>query len=394
MNRSPRIKGFLWMGILVAAAGGLAWSLRPQPLSVRTAPVERGPLVATVSAEGRTSVKELYAVPAPVDGELERVAVHAGDVVAAGAVVAEMRPAASRPLDARSRSEATAAAAAATAGVARADAAEREARTALEHANSLYATARLLAERGAGPRADSEHRGHETEMRRRGVDEAAAASQAARAELARARAALAPANVKAGQVTAVRAPAAGRILRVLRESAGPVVAGTPLLEIGDTNALEVRADLLSSDAAQVRRGAAATVTGWGPPEPIRARVRRVDPAAFTKVSALGLEEQRVHVVLDFDGAPPAGLGHDYRVDGAVVVWAGADVLKVPSTALFRVGDRWAVFTVQDGRARRSLVEVGPSDGTSTVVKSGLGPGQSVVVQPSDAIDDGTRVASL
>jgi HlyD family secretion protein len=179
---------------------------------------------------------------------------------------------------------------------------------------------------------------------------------------------------------------------VVKESAGPVAAGAPLLEIGDVARLEVDADLLSSDAAEVRPGAAATVTGWGGPAVLQARVRRIDPAAFTKVSALGLEEQRVHVVVDLTDPPPPGLGHDYRVDVAVVVWEGRDALRVPSTALFRVGNRWAVFRVVDGRARRLLVDLGPTDGTLTVVTAGLQDGDEVITQPSDMIEDGTRVS--
>jgi HlyD family secretion protein len=173
-----------------------------------------------------------------------------------------------------------------------------------------------------------------------------------------------------------------------------VAAGTPLVEVGDVGSLEVSAELLSSDAAAVRSGARGTITGWGGPQAIRARVRRIDPAAFTKVSALGLEEQRVHVVLDLATPPPPGLGHDYRVDVAVVVWEGRDVVRVPSTALFRVDQRWAVFVVRDGRARRTLVDVGPTDGTWTVATSGVHEGDTVVTQPSDAIRDGTRLASL
>lgn len=181
------------------------------------------------------------------------------------------------------------------------------------------------------------------------------------------------------------------MLRVLRESEGAVAAGTALLEVGDVTHLEVDADLLSSDAALGREGAEGSLTGWGGAEALGARVRRVDPAAFTKVSALGLEEQRVRVVLDLIDPAPPGLGHDYRVDVSVVVWEGRDVLRVPSTALFRVGDRWAVFRVSNHLARSVLVDLGPSDGASSVVTGGLGEGDEVITQPSDAIDDGTPV---
>ena len=391
MKRNLHLKRYVWIGALLAAAAGVASAVRPRPVVATTATVQRGALAAMVSGEGRTRVKDLYVVAAPVDGQLDRVVVHPGDPIETDGLVAEIRPAASRPLDPRARAEASAAVAGADAEVARAAAGEREARMALEHADSVLATTRQLVQKGAAPTADLEHRGHEAEMRRRGAEGAAAAAREAQAGLARARAVLGSASLKPGQTTAVRSPVAGRILRVLRESAGPVASGTPLVEVGDVESLEVQADLLSSDAAGVRAGAAATITGWGGSQPIRARVRRVDPAAFTKVSALGLEEQRVHVVLDLIDPPPPGLGHDYRVDSAIVVWQGSAVLRVPSTAPFRAGDRWAVFVVRDGRAHEAIVELGATDGTWTMVTDGVREGDLVVAQPSDAIVDGTRV---
>lgn len=390
MKRSGYGKRMIWGASLLAVAAAMAWTLRPQPVHVTTATITRGALMSTVSGEGRIRARDLFVVAAPVDGQLERVTVQPGDTIASNDAVASIRPAASRPLDARTRAEANAAVASARAAVERAEASEAEARVALEHAGSQAATTRQLAESGSVPAEQLTHRGHEVEMRRRGLEAATAACAQARAELARAHAVLGAAS-DTSQPTLVRSPAAGRILRVLRESAGPVGAGTPLLEVGDVSRMEVNADLLSSDAAAVRPGAAATVTGWGGPKALEARVRRIDPAAFTKVSALGLEEQRVHIVLDLAEAPPPGLGHDYRVDVATVVWEGKDVLRVPSTALFRAGENWAVFRVADSRARKILVEVGPTDGTWTVATSGLREGDEVITQPSDSIEDGTRV---
>jgi HlyD family secretion protein len=186
---------------------------------------------------------------------------------------------------------------------------------------------------------------------------------------------------------------AGSVLRVLRESAGPVAAGTPLAELGDVTDLEIVAEALTGDALSVRPGAAAAAR-WAGGREVAARVRRVEPAAFTKISALGLEEQRVRVLLDLTGPPPAGLGHDYRVDVDMVVWRGERVLRVPATATFRAGDRWAVFVVEDGRARMTPVEVGPSDGDFVAINSGLDEGDEVITQPSDTIEDGKRVAPV
>jgi HlyD family secretion protein len=391
MKRSGHIKRVVWGFVLLVVVAAAVWALRPQPVPATTALVTRGSLASKVSGEGRTRVKDLYMVAAPVDGQLERIAVHPGDATSVDAALAVMMPASSRPLDPRARSEANAAAAAAKAAVARAQATEQEARVALEHADSQLETTRKLTQSGAIAPDELTHRTHEREMRRSASDAAAAAAVQARAELARALAVLGTAT-EPGQVTSVRSPVTGRILRVLHESAGPVAAGAPLLEVGDVTRLEVDADLLSSDAAGVRDGAAATVSGWGGAQPLSARVRRIDPAAFTKVSALGLEEQRVHVVLDLTNPPPPGLGHDYRVDVSIVVWEGQDVLRIPSTALFRVGDRWAVFRVSDLRAHRVLVDLGATDGTWTVVTGGLREGDEVITQPSDAIEDGTRVS--
>jgi HlyD family secretion protein len=390
MKRSGYVKNATWGGALLATATAVAWTLRPQPIHVTTATVTRGSLSATVRGEGRTHVRDLFVVAAHVDGELERVVVRPGDAIAAGDILAAIRPAASRPLDARTRAEAKAAVASAKAAVARSDATEAEARVALDHAESQLHTTRRLAQSGSAPAEDLTHRGHEAELRRRAVDAATAAAAQARAELARAQAVISTAG-DAGQPTPVPAPTAGRILRVLRDSAGPVAAGTPLFEVGDVHRLELRAELLSSDAAEVRPGAAAAATGWGGPQSLEARVSRIDPAAFTKVSALGLEEQRVRVVLNLAGPPPPGLGHDYHVDVSIVVWTGKDVLRVPSTALFRAGERWAVFRVVDLRARKALVDIGQTDGTSTVVANGLQVADEVIAQPSDAIDDGTAV---
>lgn len=391
MKRRTRVDRWLSLFAAVVVVAGAAWALWPKPIQVEMARATRGPLAETVSGDGRTRVKQLYVVATPVDGELERIALQAGDPVEPSMPVARIWPAASRPLDTRSRADALAAADAARAAVARAEAVEREAGIALTHAESKLAQTQKLAAAGSVPVAESEHQGHETEIRRRALDAARAATHEARAQLGRALATLVTDRRGSAPAAVVTAPLPGRILRVIRESAGPIAAGTPLVEIGDVTQLELVADLLSSDAAKVRTGATASVTGWGG-RPLVARVRKVEPAAFTKVSALGLEEQRVHVVLDLDEAPPHELGHDYRVNVAIVVREDRDALRVPATALFRDHDRWAVFAVEHGRALDVLVEIGASDGTLTAVTSGLADGATVIAQPGDVIKNGTRVA--
>jgi HlyD family secretion protein len=391
MKKRKHLKRWLWLAAAIAALAGIAWALWPKPLEVDAVRADRGPLAATVRGDGRTSVKQLYVVASPVDGELERIALQAGDPVDPGSPVAKIWPVASRPLDPRSRADALAAADIARAAVARAEAVEREATVAVEHAESERARNEKLVAKGAIPAAELEHQGHQTEIRRRAFEAARAATREARAQLARTSSLLAVDKPRGPLPAAVvSAPGAGRVLRVIRESAGPIAAGTPLVEVGDVGELELYADLLSSDAAQVRVGAAARITGWGG-KPIAARVRKIEPAAFTKVSALGLEEQRVHVVLDLAEPPPPELGHGYRAEVAIVVWEGSEVVRVPANALVRDGDRWVVFVVQDRRARSVPVEIGASDGAWTAVTSGLAERAMVIVQPSDSIEDGTRV---
>lgn len=390
-QRRKKVRRLVWVLSGLVAIAGLTWVLLPSPVPVETVAAARGELAATVRAEGKTRVKQLYDVLAPVDGTLQRITVQAGDPVESDTTVARIAPLAVRPLDPRSRGEATAAVTATRAAVSRADAAVQEATAAAEHADSQLETARNLAERDVAPRQDAVHAGHAAEIAHRALDEARAAARQARAELARASAVVGTAGgASDGDAVVVTPLAAGRVLRILRESGGPVAAGTPLLQIGDVTQLEVVADLLSSDAARVKVGAEATITGWGG-DTLAAKVRRIDPAAFTKVSALGLEEQRVHVTLDLVGEPPPNLGHDYRVDAHVVFWEGDDVLRVPATALFRRGSDWAVYVVRDGRARLTKVDVGPSDGTWTVIDRGVSAGESIVVQPSDEVRDGVRV---
>ncbi|HET7542367.1 MAG TPA: HlyD family efflux transporter periplasmic adaptor subunit [Polyangiaceae bacterium] len=393
MTRAP-IRRSIWAAIGLAVIALLVRALRPEPLLVEVAAVTRGTVRSIVSSEGRTRVKALYTVTAPVDGELDRIVFDPGAELNAESVVARIRPIAPRPLDARSRAEAAAAVVAAREGLARAEAAEREAEVGVEHVQSQFARTQKLAESGSTPQADVEHGGHQVLMAQRGLEAAQALVRQARADLARATAVIAPLSENgAVAVVEVKSPVKGQVLRVLRESGGPVATGTPLVEMGDVRDAEIVADLLSSDAALVRPGALATVSGWGG-APLSAMVRRVDPAGFTKVSALGLEEQRVRTVLDLKEPPPQGLGHDYRVDVAIAVWEGKDVLRLPSTALFRSADKWATFAIRDGRARLIQVETGPSDETSTVITRGLAAGEKVILQPSDAIQDGTRVGIL
>ena len=389
MKRPSRLVVPVAAGVVLVVA--VAWVLRPTPVLVEIATATRGPLVATVSAEGKTRVHDLFVVAAPVDGELDRVTLKAGDPVSMSVPVALIRPAASRPLDPRSRDEAVAAVAAARAAVQRAEAAEREAVAALGHAESSARTSGVLAKQGVVAPTEAEHAGHQVDIRRQAVQVSQSAVAQARAELIRAEAVVAAPTPAGQRVTEVRAPVSGRVLRVIRESAGPVAAGAPLLEVGNTSGLEIAGDFLTTDAMAVQPGSSATITDWGGEQPLTARVRQIEPGAFTKISALGLEEQRVSVVLDLVGERPASFGNAFHVNVNIEVWKGTNVLTVPSTALFRVGSDWSVFVVRDGRAHLTRVTTGHSDGSRTVIEHGLTTGDNVVVQPSDGLRDGGRV---
>ena len=373
-------------GVLLAAVGGTVYVMRPKPVEVETALASRGPMRATVDAEGRTSVRDRFTVAAPVTGRLRRIALHEGDAITLGQVVAWIAP---MPLDAPSRQQ----------GEARllgAQAALREAEVRLGQARVAEADAKKVADRReivfrAGAISQEELEQMRLAHAAR-VDDLAAAGarvRAASAEVDAARAALLGASGRAPEV-AVRAPARGRVLRIPEASERIVAAGTPLIEIGDESSLEVTADVLSSDAVQLSVGDIAEIDEWGGTRPLRARVRTIEPSAFTRVSALGVDEQRVNVTLDLLESPPS-LGDNFRVEVRVTVWERPDALAIPASAVFERDGRWAVFTVRDGRARTRTVEIGHRTAATVEVLRGLDAGDRVILFPSDQIAEATRV---
>jgi HlyD family secretion protein len=378
-----------WLAAAALLALLLAWTMRPAPLEVETAAVARGPLRETVREDGVTRVREHHVVAAPIAGRLLRVELEEGDAVAAGDVVARI---ASAPLDPRAIEQAGAHVAAATAAAREAAAVVQQQRAGLDQARRDAARLRTLARAGAVAEHDAELTETDAEARARGLAAAGARLAAAEAEVRAARAGLAdadPAAVAGATVTLVRAPVGGRVLRVAQESESAVAAGTPLLELGDAEALEVVVDVLSSDAVGIRPGMPMVVEEWGGPGALEGRVRTVSPGAFTKLSALGVEEQRVNVVGDLLGTA-AGLGAGYRVEARIVTWEGSSVLKVPSSALLRRGGGWAVFVLDGGRIRLREVALGHRGETEAEVLGGVGEGERVVLYPSDRIADGVR----
>ncbi|MEW6322823.1 MAG: efflux RND transporter periplasmic adaptor subunit [Acidobacteriota bacterium] len=379
---------------LAIVAGLLAVALWPQAVPVETAVVGRGPLVVTIDEEGETRVRDRFVVSAPVAGRLLRIALEPGDSVARNTtVLARLLPEPPALLDARTLAEAQAAARAAEAGVGRASAELDRAVTAQQLAAAELRRVRELFDAGLATAQALDAREAEARAADEAVRAAGFAASTAEAELQRARARLRPAPAAAGAVVEVKAPVTGVVLRRLRESESVVRQGEPLVEIGDPSRIELVSDLLSSDAVRVAPGARVIVEAWGGDRPLAARVRRVEPSAFTKISALGVEEQRVNVVMDVEGPADAwaALGDGYRVEVRIVVSEGQHVLLAPGSALFRRGDRWAVYVVEGGRARQAFVEPGRRSGRDAEILSGLQDGDVVVAHPGDTLQEGARV---
>ena len=381
--------------LLIAVVGGiLAMALWPETLEVDTAVISRGSLVVTVDEEGRTRVRDRFVVSAPLGGRVLRIELEPGDRVRRGDVVARVDAGAPPLLDVRARADMEAAVNGARAVRERAQAEEQRARAALALAEREVLRSRTLAAAGALPAQDADARETEAQLAGEAVSAAAAAVRAATAELERALVPLAaPSPQTRASVVPVRAPVDGTILRRLRESESVVPPGEPLVEIGDPAKLEIVADLLSTDAVRVTVGARATIEQWGGAAPLGATITRIEPSGFTKISALGVEEQRVNVILALadQASEDAVLGDGYRVEVRIVVWEADHVLKVPTSALFRDGERWAVYVVNEGRARRTFVEIGRQTGREAEVLSGLPEGAQVIVHPGDLIRDGVRV---
>jgi HlyD family secretion protein len=362
----------------------------------------------TIDDEARTRVRHIYTVTAPITGNVlrisnpevgDRVSVPVGDeVVANQTVVAIMRPMAPGFIDVRSREELTAAAAAAEAAVKLAEADVHRIEAALDFARSELDRALALADKETISAKALDQAKLDVATNEAALASAKAQLDIRRSEYARARARMidpASATEPTGPACCIeiRAPASGRVLQVIQESGGVVEAGTPLLTIGDPRDMEVVADLLSTDAVQVEPGAPVRIEGWGGP-PIRGRVTRVDPSGFTKVSALGIEEQRVRTIMDFVDPPEAWsrIGDDFRVIVHITVWMADDALTVPVAALFRQDDEWAVFAIRDGRAAATPVTIGHRNNRVAEVLSGLSAGDRVVLHPSDRVVDGAAVS--
>ena len=394
-----------WRSRVAYAAGALAlavaigYGFMPRPVPVELSAVHRGSLAVTVEEEGRTRVRERYVVAAPVAGQARRIALKVGDPVAAGQAVTYIEPARSASLDPRSRAQARA----------RVEAAQSALLAATESARAAAAEAQLAQQELA--RAES--LGKASFVSQSAVDQARSRMQAsqasrqaadynvqvARHDVAVARAALTEADAPATQggrapeTLAVIAPVAGRVLAVPHESEGVVQAGQPLVEIGNPASLEVLVEVLSTAAVKIHVGDKVLLDRWGGPTTLRGRVRVVEPAGFTKVSALGVEEQRVRVLADIVSPTEEWqtLGDGYRVEAAFVLWEGGDLLLAPASALFRKGEGWALYVAGAGRAHLREVKVGRRNGLEAQILDGLKAGDQVIAHPDEKIVEGIRV---
>lgn len=382
--------------LIAAVAIAVIFALRKPPISVELGTVTKAPLIVTIDDLGETRVRNLYVVAAPITGHLRRVPLKPGDqAVARTTLLARIEPVEPAPLDART--------------YAQAQASIRSLQAQLSASRSRVSEAQaelILAERDFARAAQLERTGFVTKAsldraraaRDRGRAALAAARQSASAmeqDLASARATLLVSGSRASGrgAVGVTAPVSGSVLRVPQESERVVVAGTPLVEIGDPDQLELVTDLLSEDAVRVQPGARVFIEAWGGERPLAGNVRLIEPFGFTKISALGVEEQRVNVVIDFAEPREAWrrMGHGYRAKVRIVTSSSATAVQVPISALFRVGNRWSLFLAQNDRARLVPVEVGLMNDEVAEIRRGVRPGQRVILHPSDKIRDGVKI---
>lgn len=391
--------------LALAAVGGVAvaayFALQPRPVLVDVAPIDRGLIETTISEDGVTRIEDVFQISAPITGKLERLEFEVGDLVEKGQKLAAVRPVDPPMRDARTRRELAAAIKAARAGVTLGEAEVARAEAAVRFSTLDLARQQQLAKQRVISVRVLQQAELELDTKNAQLRQAKANLDFRKRELESAEARmLEPTEImKSGGAANqccvdIRAPVAGAVLKLFTESEQVVPAGTKLLEIGDRRKLEIVADLLSEDAVRVRAGDLVWIENWGGTKRLAAKVKRIDPSGFLKVSALGIEEQRVNTIIQITEPRKhwLRLGHDFRVYVRVVVWRGTDVLRVPLSALFRKGNAWSVFVAANGKASEQEIVVGHRSETHAEIKSGLEEGQTVILHPSDRVMHGTLVA--
>lgn len=391
--RWARRVAWIAAGLVLVATIVIAWL--PKPVPVDVVPARRGPLIVTIDEAARTRVKDRFVISAPLGGNVMRLELRPGDRVKANDVLARIIPMASSLLDARTRAEAEARVALSRAGLKQAEASLNRARLTHERAVHDLEVATKLAESKVVARDERDRAEVEARVRAEELASARFAVQMANHQVSMAETALRRVTVGRDQTDSfdVPTPADGVVLRVMLPSGGVVAPGTPLLEVGDPSALEVVSDVLTADAVQLRAGARVELDRWGG-EPLRGHIRLIEPSAFTRISALGIEEQRVAVIIDLDDPREkwSALGDGFRLDAHLVIWEAPDVLQVPSSAVFRQDGGWVGYVVVNERAELRTVELGQRSGPSVEVTKGLAENELVIAHPSDQVRPGSKVA--
>lgn len=389
MAQRKQRRRWIWAVVIVAIAALVALILRPAQVPVETSRAARGSLRVTVDEDGETRAHDRFIVAAPIPGRLQRVQLEEGDAVPENGTVATIDP---LPLNQQQREEVLARISAAEATKRQADARVAHAQADYEQAKRDRARAEQLGREGVIS-AQALELARNTEIT--GAEELQAAkfsALAAASEVKVARSGLVGFDdaLTGHKVISLRSPIAGKVLRVVEKSERVVQAGAPLVILGDPQKIEIVTDVLTTDAVNIKPGAAVFLEGWGGDHPLRAKVRLVEPAGFTKISALGVEEKRVNIIADFVD-PPDGLGDGFRIDSRIVTWQGEGVLKIPVSAAFRTGDSWSVFVTRGGRAQRRVIEIGHRNQTEVEVIRGIAEGEELILHPSNQIRDGVRV---
>jgi HlyD family secretion protein len=390
----------IWSVVIGIIVIGLAFSFMPRAVMVDLVEIAPGPLVVTLDEEGETRVHDVYTLSAPVAGRVQRINWLVGDPVTANeTVLARIEPGDPSFLDPRSEAQARAAVQAAEAARDLAAAAVKDAEAQYEFARAEFARMQELVKEGSVSKRDLDSAERDYKARHAGLDTARAALQVRNYELEVARAQLvSPLQTQdsreACDCIPITAPVSGRILQITNRSERVVREGDVLMQIGDPKDLEIVVDYLSMDAVKIESGQRVIIDNWGGEKPLAGRVRLVETFGFLKISALGIEEQRVNVIMDFAGEEGwVRLGHGYQVESRVVLWEAGEVLAVPLTALFRDGEQWALFVAVNGRATLRPVDIGQKNGVLAEIREGVAAGEKVVLHPSDRISDGTRIRS-
>ncbi|HQG64459.1 MAG: HlyD family efflux transporter periplasmic adaptor subunit [Smithella sp.] len=394
MNGLLRRK-ILMISVILIVVALLIYGFLPKTQDVDIAVVKRGALQITIEEEGRTRLKDRFTISAPTAGYLQRIAAKVGDIIQKGQVVAVLEPLPSQALDPRSRATAQAAVSSAEAALKAAMERERVAKTDAAYLEQKRERLKALYDKGSIAKDQFDQISSEAQK-------AGALQLSVTAEVNLARSELERANItlrnfsavrERGNTVEVKSPVSGAVFRIYRESEGAVNVGEPLMDLGNSRDLEVRVEVLSSDAVKIQKGTDVLFKRWGKDEPLKGKVRLVEPAGFTKISSLGVEEQRVLVIVDITSPPEqwSMLGDGFRMEAHFVIWEGQNILQIPASALFRSGEKWSVFVVERGKARKRLVEIGRRNGLAAEILSGLKKNDRVLAYPDDSISEGTKI---